>query len=98
MHIKVGWVVNKFHNTIEQNRGFTFIPTSMSPSKDQHFDGFHVIKAENAKKDRQPSMHTNLETLRLKHLQATTLDCNMAFGVKMQLYSNMTSSPHDTSS
>jgi hypothetical protein len=55
----------------------------MSPSKDQHFDGFHVIKIESPKKDGLLSMHTNLETSRLKHLQATTLDCNMAFGVKM---------------
>jgi len=76
-------VVDKSHNTIEQSKGFTFSPTSMSPSKDQHFDGFHVIKIESPKKDGLLSMHTNLETSRLKHLQATTLDCNMAFGVKM---------------
>jgi hypothetical protein len=68
----------------------------MSPSKDQHFDGFHVIKTKNAKKDGQPSMHTDFETSGLKQFQATTLDCNMAFGVKVQLYFNMTFFPHDT--
>jgi hypothetical protein len=39
----------------------------------------------------------DLETLGLKQLQATTIDCNMAFATEMQLHSNMTSSPHDTS-
>jgi hypothetical protein len=43
-------------------------------------------------------MDMDLETLGLKQLQDTTTDCNMAYVVKMQLHSNMTSCPHDTSS
>jgi hypothetical protein len=59
----------------------------MSPSKDQHFNGLHVTKVENVKNDRQlPSMHMDLEKPRLKQLQATTPNCNMAYSVKVQLH------------
>jgi hypothetical protein len=47
----VGWVVNKSHNTIEQENGFTSTPTSTSPSKDQHSDGLHAIEVENIEND-----------------------------------------------
>jgi hypothetical protein len=60
------WVVNKSHNTIEQDNGITSTPTSTSPSKDQHSDGLHVIEVENIEKDGQPSIHMDLEKPRLK--------------------------------
>jgi hypothetical protein len=60
------WVVNRFHNIVEQDNGYTYTPTSTSPSKDQHFNGLHVIEANSAEKVGQPNMHTDLETLGLK--------------------------------
>jgi len=61
------WAVDKFHNRNEHDSGFTSIPNFTSPSKDQHFDGLHVIEVESVEKDRQlPNMHTDLEKPRLK--------------------------------
>ncbi len=83
----VGWVVDKFHNISGQHNGFTSIPTSMSPSKDQHFNALHVTKVENVKKDGQlPNMHMDLEKPRLKQLQATTPNCSRASSVHVQLH------------
>jgi hypothetical protein len=95
------WVVDKFHNILEHDSEETSTSTFTSPSKDQHSNGFHVIKlseVESVEKDGQPSMYTNLEIPKLKHAQATTPNCNIAFVVKMQLHFNMTSCPHETSS
>jgi hypothetical protein len=68
------WMVHKSHNTFEQDSGYTSTPTSTSPSKGQHFDGFHVIEINSVEKVRQPSMHTDLETLGLKRLQNIAID------------------------
>jgi hypothetical protein len=59
-------VVDKSHSIVEQVSGYTSIPTSMSPSKDQHSDGLHVIEVESTKKVGQPNMHMDLETSGLK--------------------------------
>jgi hypothetical protein len=59
-------VVDKSHSRIEHVNGYTSIPTSTSPSKDQHYDGLHVIEVENTKKVGQPNMHMDLETSGLK--------------------------------
>jgi hypothetical protein len=67
-------MVHKSHNTFEQDSGYTSTPTSTSPSKGQHFDGFHVIEINSVEKVRQPSMHTDLETLGLKRLQNIAID------------------------
>ncbi len=80
------WVVDKFHNIFEHDNKETSTSTFMSPSKDQHSNGLHVIKlfeVESVEKDGQPNMYTNLEKPKLKHAQATTPNCNMAFVVKM---------------
>ncbi len=61
----VGWVVNKSHNIVEQDNGYTSTPTSTSPSKDQHSDGLNVMETNSAQKVGQPNMYMNLETLRL---------------------------------
>jgi len=95
------WVINKFHNILEHDNGETSTSTSTSPSEDQHYNGLHVIKiyeTEGVEKDGQPSMYTNLEKPRLKQTQAIAPNCNMAFGVKMQLHFDMTSCQDDTSS
>jgi hypothetical protein len=78
-----GWVVDRFHNRIEWDGGYTYTQTSTSPSKDQYSNGLHVTKANNVEKVGQPNMHTDLETLWLKQLQDTTTDCNMAYVVKV---------------
>jgi hypothetical protein len=80
------WVVDKFHSKLEHDSGETSTSTFTSPSKDQHLNGLHVIKLSKVKsveKDGQPSMYTNLEKPKLKHSQATTPNCNMAFVVKL---------------
>jgi hypothetical protein len=62
----VGRVVDRSHNIVERNNGYTYTPTSTSPSKDQHFDGLHVTEANIVEMVGQPIVHTNLETLGLK--------------------------------
>jgi hypothetical protein len=79
------WVVDKFHSILEHDSEETSTSTFTSPSKYQHSNGLHVIKiskVESVEKDGQPNMYTNLEKPKLKHAQATTPNCNMAFVVK----------------